>query len=553
MYYQMDGHVLKQCGIASLETHAFFFFIFKSVAKSLAFGDAKEDSKEPMSVALRVRPLSSSRKISVVTELEDNASVKIIAPKSSAAYKAGERDDTFHFSKVFGMESTQEQIYSSIALPMVANLLEQESHGLIFSYGVTNSGKTYTIHGSAEEPGILPRALKTIFNSLRKTGPEEDRFPIDDQNYKYAVVINYLEIYNESIYDLLTDLSKGKIESLDLKMDSKGRVGVRGLRDVTVASYDQAMHFLETGRTNRNVAETKLNTDSSRSHSIFTIRLCTVPKEHIVPMKEVQADPGRHVRYTKLSVIDLAGSERAKRTNNQGVRLVEANNINQSLMTFKRCIDSLRHNQIHPNRPPQVVPFRDSKMTRLFQEYFQTGLGRAAMLVNVNPQVSDYDETSRVLKFSAMAQDLKVITSRIDTGRTIKTRARTEGFTGDASLVGVSAVAEAEPNTTAKKKKRSAAATTTTTVAASSSKSKSAKSAPSKEANNNDSDITQFEEEIGRLETELAEAKGTAIRLEAQIREEVAEEFAHEIFRNQLQCEERVVEIREALEEKYER
>ena len=213
--------------------------------------------------------------------------MKITAPKSSAAYKAGEREETFHFSQVFGPDSTQEQVYEKVARPMVSSLMAQDSHGLIFSYGVTNSGKTYTIHGSAEEPGILPRALKTIFNSLRKTGPEEDRFPIDDSNYKYAVVINYLEIYNENIYDLLTDMSKGKLDSLELKMDSKQRVGVRGLRDVTVASYDQAMHFLELGRTNRNVAETTLNTDSSRSHSIFTIRLCTVPKEHVVPMKEV--------------------------------------------------------------------------------------------------------------------------------------------------------------------------------------------------------------------------------------------------------------------------
>lgn len=523
------------------------------MVKSLAFDEAVEAPKEePMLVSLRVRPLEGARKISVVEELPDGSSVKITAPKSSAAYKAGEREETFHFAQIFGVDSTQEQIYQKVALPVVGSLLSQESHGFIFSYGVTNSGKTYTIHGTAAEPGILPRALKTIFNSIRRSGPDDDRFSLDDKNYKYAVVVNYLEIYNEMIFDLLADFSKDKMdiqkESLELKMDSKQRVGVRGLRDVTVSTYEQAMQILEQGRTNRQVAETKLNTDSSRSHSIFTIKLCTVPKEHVVPMKEVQENPGKYVRYTKLSVIDLAGSERAKRTNNQGARLVEANNINQSLLTFKRCLDALRHNQLHPNRPKQAVPFRDSKMTRLFQDYFSNGTGRAVMLVNVNPQVSDYDETSRVLKFSAMAQDIRVITSRIDTGRTNKTRARTEGFSGDPSLVGVESAKEvpaAGAVESSKKIKRGGAAPLVPPAAA---------TAPV--AAPRSADIALEQQAAAEMETlraELLEAKTAAIRMEAQIREEVAEEFAQEIFRNQLQCEERVVEIREALEEKYER
>ena len=96
---------------------------------------------------------------------------------------------------------------------------------------------------------------------------------MDDKNYKYAVVVNYMEIYNETIFDLLSDISKAKDVqnvALELKMDSKQRVGVRGLRDVTVSSYEQAIQILEQGRANRKVAETKLNCDSSRSHSIFT-------------------------------------------------------------------------------------------------------------------------------------------------------------------------------------------------------------------------------------------------------------------------------------------
>lgn len=120
-------------------------------------------------------------------------------------------------------------------------------------------------------------------------------------------------------------------ESLELKMDSKERVSVRGLRDVTVPTLEHAMLVLEQGRLNRQVkvfisllclltepkhtkvAETKLNTDSSRSHSVFTIKLCTVPKEHVVPYEQVKENPGRYVRYTKLSIIDLVNQTARKK------------------------------------------------------------------------------------------------------------------------------------------------------------------------------------------------------------------------------------------------
>lgn len=127
---------------------------------------------------LRVRPLDSARKTSVVTTSDDGTSVTINAPKSSAAYKAGDRSDTFHFSQVFGPTSSQSEIYEKIALPIVSGLIAQDCHALIFSYGVTNSGKSYTIHGTEQDPGVLPRALRTVFNSIKKTGSENDRFPI---------------------------------------------------------------------------------------------------------------------------------------------------------------------------------------------------------------------------------------------------------------------------------------------------------------------------------------------------------------------------------------
>lgn len=528
-----------------------------------------------------MRPLETQRQKSVVTELEDGKSVSITAPKSSAAYKNGEREETFHFASVFGPDATQETIFTEVARPILGSVMDLESDGLIFSFGVTNSGKSYTIHGTTEQEGIIPRCLRAIFNSINQLGPVESRMALDLSNYRYGVQVNYLEIYNELIYDLLADMDTQK-ESLQIAFTTRGQIKVSGLRDVTVATYEDAVKLLEQGKQARQVAETKLNTDSSRSHSIFTIKLAAVPKEHVVPFTLVQANPIKYMKHKRISIIDLAGSERAKRTNNQGARLVEANNINKSLLTFKLCIDALRHNQLHPSRP-KPVPYRDSKMTRLFQDYF-SGQGRAAMIVNVNPQVSDYDETSRVMKFSAIAQDVKLAVSRIDTGRVPggKTRSRTDPGEANAFLqvthpeemrTAAAATASVAPTAAAVGHKGglSSKAVAVKKGAASAADQQPQQQQPSSLENELRVQVEQLKlqlatlrleatAQVDALQVELQNARldssdmrAQLVELEASIREEVASEMAQDIFRNQLQCEERVVEMREALEEKYER
>ncbi|XP_073790370.1 kinesin-like protein KIF20A isoform X1 [Danio rerio] len=356
---------------------------------------------------------------------------------------------------------------------MVRDVLRGENR-LLYTYGVTNSGKTYTIQGAGAEAGLLPRALVSVFLKLsgrlytamdlkpvlsqevRKLDVGEVRaeemrrdalLKEDESNQsrlraglswdsgisglsatshiatqledsdgvcleanglclsggedleegvQFSVWVSFYEIYNEFLYDLLDappSLQSRKRVTLRLSDDKHGNPYVKDLTWIQVHSAEEAWKVLKVGQRNQSFASTHLNHNSSRSHSIFTIRVL-----HVKPQL------GQVTRISELSVCDLAGSERCKAQQN-GERMKEANNINTSLLTLGRCITALRHNQTNKSRPPVVVPFRDSKLTRVLQSFF-CGHGRSCMVVNINPCASTYDETLQALKFSAIATQL---------------------------------------------------------------------------------------------------------------------------------------------------
>jgi hypothetical protein len=184
--------------------------LVKALTFESAHSDASAPEKEPLKVSkafrkscaqkglrlwgrlqvvLRIRPLDSARKVSVINELEDGKSVRLVAPKSSAAFKSGgDTEETFHFTGVFGADTSQETVYAQIAHPILRSVLGFECDGLIFSFGVTNSGKSYTIHGTPDQPGITPRVLKAVFSSLKpsatEAGVDEQRIAVDLDNYR---------------------------------------------------------------------------------------------------------------------------------------------------------------------------------------------------------------------------------------------------------------------------------------------------------------------------------------------------------------------------------
>ncbi|XP_054654960.1 kinesin-like protein KIF20B isoform X2 [Dunckerocampus dactyliophorus] len=361
----------------------------------------------------------------------------------------------FQFSQVYGADTTQRELFQGTVKDLVKHVL-QGGNSLVFTYGVTNSGKTFTFLGPDAYAGILPRSLDAIFSSMEEkvfTGVnikpqrcreftklskeqqaeeaafksnlmrhfkdseklnsslwpssssmliEEDRLSLHvEADTKFSVWVSFCEIYNESIHDLLEATPSGapRRTALRLSQDVKGNAFVKDLRWVQVDSAEEAYKVMKLGKKNQSFSSTRLNQLSSRSHSIFSIR--------VLRIKDARSP--RVLGVSELCLCDLAGSERCAKTQNQGERLKEAGNINTSLLILGKCINALRHNQ--QAKLLQHVPFRESKLTHYLQAFF-CGRGKACMIVNINQCASMYDETLSVLKFSAVAQKVVLLPSK---------------------------------------------------------------------------------------------------------------------------------------------
>ncbi|CAI4227829.1 unnamed protein product [Auanema sp. JU1783] len=355
-------------------------------------------------------------------------------------------EKSYEFSHVFHETDGQKYIFERCGKDLIKGLLTGYN-GLLFTYGVTGSGKTYTMTGRPTPggSGILPRTLDVIFNSIVNKLPKciffsngkngfgirsgieahmarkqseierqdtsqevDERYTEESvvagyvEDYVCSVFVSYIEIFNNYCYDLLEkNNSQTKKET---RLDSKGVVYVEGISELEVENSNEALEIFCRGEEKRRTAETSLNRDSSRSHSVFTIKLVMAPISETSNTPYPASDLDQIV-VSQLCLVDLAGSERAKRTNNVGERLMEAGNINKSLMVLRQCIDKLRRNQ--RGGLMETVPYRDSKLTYLFKNYFE-GSGKVRMIICANPRPSDFEENLNVLAFAEESQNVKV-------------------------------------------------------------------------------------------------------------------------------------------------
>ncbi|KZC14418.1 Kinesin-like protein subito, partial [Dufourea novaeangliae] len=213
----------------------------------------------------------------------------------------------------------------------------------------------------------------------------------------YSVWVSFAEIYNEIVYDLLSNETQKKRTPLKLATDVQGRAFIKGLKAVCVNSGSEAYQVLMAGQYNLKVAATALNARSSRSHCIFTIKL----------LKYYVENDSDSVEVSTFAFCDLAGSERLKKTLNIGDRLKEAQNINTSLLVLGRCLKTIHDGQLSKQKIEHVGPFRESKLTRLFQKAL-SGKEHIALIVNINPLPNLYIETQNVLNFSAIAKKIVI-------------------------------------------------------------------------------------------------------------------------------------------------
>ena len=414
---------------------------------------------EKLRAFLRIRPLDNEteQRPFVVTQ-----NVLVTAPPGRSKAFKNLKDGSsgcrqFTFNHIFDEDIGQEYFYEKCALPLTVRLLRGET-SLLFAYGTTNSGKSYTMRGTSSQPGVIPRALSTVFSLIDHRTDETPVFrpcrfaeadPLtsdeveleltvrkfvcannkqkqtslssfrnlslskdstmelleesslnhpSNSDMRFSVWVSFVEFYMDTMNDLLAvEMENKKNPQLLLIQDLSTNYFVKGLRRVSVSSAEEAYCALLYGWDNLHRAATCLNKDSSRSHCVFTITLVGYENGQY----------GRLRQVSNLSFCDLAGSERGDRTQNTGNRLKEAGKINNSLSTLGRCISALRHNQRKKSK--LVVPFRDSSLTKYFQSYFN-GTGIASMIININPAVEYFDETLVTLQFSAEASDVTVST-----------------------------------------------------------------------------------------------------------------------------------------------
>ncbi|XP_071696962.1 kinesin-like protein KIN-14N [Rutidosis leptorrhynchoides] len=298
----------------------------------------------------------------------------------------------FMFDKVFTPQSSQEEVFEEIS-----QLVQSALDGYkvcIFAYGQTGSGKTHTMMGtpgSYDDKGLIPRSLEQIF---------EARQNLLDKGWKYEMQVSMLEIYNETIRDLLSSsksssTENGNKQQYAIKHDANGNTTVSDLTIVDVRSSKEVSYLLNRAAQSRSVGKTQMNEQSSRSHFVFTLRISGV--------NEVME---QHVQGV-LNLIDLAGSERLSKSGSTGERLKETQAINRSLSSLSDVIFALAKKEEH-------IPFRNSKLTYLLQPCLG-GDSKTLMVVNVSPAPASVNESLCSLRFAARVNACEISIPRRQT------------------------------------------------------------------------------------------------------------------------------------------
>ena len=432
-------------------------------------------SKKNFSVYLRIRPLSphSSSKEkgeSTIEILKPSSNskhptsfpttIRTYPPNISNAYRMNinrqTRDNSvyakeFNFDHVIGPETSQETVYSTVAAPLIKDLLNQPNpqptskrichkSALLFSYGITNAGKTHTILGNMNSTnqsdwGIIPRTIHDIFQQTRihsVSGHSKSSNKEWNQKPYCNLDISFFEVYNENVFDLLPKEKSNSSKSVNyspptLKVrECRGQIFVRGLAKHRISTIAEGIDLTKQAHKKRHTSSNNLNSDSSRSHFVCQIQIVPLKqmsgsvKESKVENKFSSEDNrsgystdeeatmrSRHSAST-VWIVDLAGSERSKRTRIGGTRQKESTKINNSLMTLMRCLNAMKRDG-KKGLGKTVIPFRESKLTHIFMGHLTSeSAAQTAMMVNVNPSVEDFDETQHVLAYSRKAKLIEI-------------------------------------------------------------------------------------------------------------------------------------------------
>ncbi|KII95806.1 hypothetical protein PLICRDRAFT_693946 [Plicaturopsis crispa FD-325 SS-3] len=298
-------------------------------------------------------------------------------PPGTKRYK----DKRFMFDRVFDHEARQQDVYAATSQPLLKGLLDGYN-ATVFAYGATGCGKTHTISGTEADPGIIYLTMADLFQRIADRRDE----------WNVEVMVTFLEIYNEEIRDLLAEPG-APVPRGGLSIREDKSVKVVGLVELRPNSAEEVKEIVLQGNGRRMQSPTHANETSSRSHAVLQVHVSQSPRTASVTEQRTMAT---------LSIIDLAGSERAAATTNMGQRMVEGANINKSLLALGNCINAL----CESGGAVRHVPYRNSKLTRLLK-FSLGGNCKTVMIVCVAPTSNHFDDTHNTLVYAERATKIK--------------------------------------------------------------------------------------------------------------------------------------------------
>ncbi|KAJ0102491.1 hypothetical protein Patl1_06039 [Pistacia atlantica] len=359
-------------------------------SRTLSNNNNNDEDSGRVRVAVRIRPRNAEDLILDA----DFADFVELQPelKRLKLRKNNWSSESYRFDEVFTETASQRRVYEVVAKPVVESVLDGYN-GTVMAYGQTGTGKTYTVgrlgKEDAAERGIMVRALEDVIACTSLTSD--------------SVEVSYVQLYMESIQDLF---APEKI-NIPIYEDSKtGEVSLPGATVVKVRDLDHFLELLQVGEANRHAANTKLNTESSRSHAILMVYVRRSIQENVNEITSQRKDTRTDllgssipmVRKSKLLIVDLAGSERIDKSGSEGTLLEEAKFINLSLTSLGKCINALAENSPH-------IPTRDSKLTRLLRDSFG-GSARTSLIVTIGPSARHHAETTSTIMFGQRAMKI---------------------------------------------------------------------------------------------------------------------------------------------------
>lgn len=344
-------------------------------------------SSANVKVVVRVRPLSqreTENNSRVIVDVVDDKMIVFDPKREEETFffhgskqkgrdmlKKQNKNTQYLFDCVFGPQANNENVFEGSTKSIINSVLDGFNCS-VFVYGATGAGKTFTMLGTHENPGITFRTMVELFAQMESQKHDKD----------FEIGVSYLEVYNETVKDLLNPSSG----ALFLREDGAGVV-VAGLKMERISDPNRMFELLEHGNQNRSQHPTDANAESSRSHAVFQVYI------------RMKTKSTAQTKMVKLSMIDLAGSERGAATGGAGVRFKEGSNINKSLLALGNCINALADGQRH-------IPYRDSKLTRLLKDSLG-GNCQTVMIANISPAHPTIEDTHNTLKYATRAKSIK--------------------------------------------------------------------------------------------------------------------------------------------------